>query len=275
MNIKQIIKKTIKYAQIKKVIRANITLLQPNKRLEGKKIIITGGSRGLGFAMAKKFVAEGAEVLITGRDINSLKKAAESIGCKYICYDVTDFANMESFIEEADKCLNGVNVLVNNAGISLHEGTIRNVQFEQFDKQIDINLKGSYFLCQKFLSLYEKNNRKDGSILFLSSERGQHVDDLPYGLIKAAINSLTQGLAKMLIKNNIRINAIAPGITATDMTNVSSNDLYAENYATGRYYLPEEVAEIACFLISDAAYCLSGQIIVCNNGKSLNYKNRN
>ena len=108
--------------------------------------------------------------------------------------------------------------------------------------------------------------------MFLSSERGQHVDDLPYGIIKAAINSLTQGLAKMLINSDIRINAVAPGITATSMTNRTVDDLYEENYSTGRCYLPEEVAEIACFLISDAAGCLSGQILVCNNGKSLNYR---
>ena len=168
--------------------------------------------------------------------------------------------------------LGGVDVLVNNAGISLHEGTIRNVRYEQFDRQIDVNFKGVYFLSQKFLALYEKEQRKGGSILFLSSERGQHVDDLPYGIIKAAINSLTQGLAKMLINSDIRINAVAPGITATSMTNRTVDDLYEENYSTGRCYLPEEVAEIACFLISDAAGCLSGQILVCNNGKSLNYR---
>ena len=98
------------------------------------------------------------------------------------------------------------------------------------------------------------------------------MDDLPYGIIKAAINSLTQGLSKLLIQNNIRINAIAPGITATDMTGRSKDDLFAQHYSTGRYYLPEEVAEIASFLISDAAGCLSGQIIVCNNGKSINYR---
>lgn len=272
MDIKRNIKTILKLLQRKKVIKADIVLLSPNQRLVGKKVIITGGNRGLGFSMAKKFTDEGAEVLITGRDEEKLEKAAKEIGCKYMQYDVTDFTHMDEFIKEADDLLGGANVLVNNAGISLHEGTIMDVHYEQFDKQIETNLKGAYFLSQKFLRMYKKKHRVGGSIIFLSSERGHYVDDLPYGLIKAAINSLTQGLAKMLIQSNIRINAIAPGITTTDMTGITRDDIYSDNYSTGRYYLPEEVAEVACFLVSDASSCLSGQIIICNNGDSINYR---
>lgn len=76
----------------------------------------------------------------------------------------------------------------------------------------------------------------------------------------------------MLIHSNIRINAIAPGITTTDMTGITKDDIYADDYSTSRYYLPEEVAEVACFLVSDASSCLSGQIIICNNGDSINYR---
>ena len=275
MSIKQIIKRGLKYifkGVPNNVIEVKISYLSPDARLADKKIIVTGGSRGLGFAMATRFIKEGAKVLITGRNEETLKEAADQIGCHYLVYDVSDFENMDRFMIEADRLIGGANVLVNNAGISLHEGNIRNVKFDQFDRQIDINLKGAYFLSQKFLALYESKRRKHGSILFLSSERGEHVDDLPYGLIKAAINSLTRGLAKMLIRNDIRINAVAPGITATNMTGRSVDNLYEEGYATGRSYLPEEVAEIACFLISDAAGCLSGQVLVCNNGKSINYR---
>ncbi|MCM1295743.1 MAG: SDR family oxidoreductase [Muribaculaceae bacterium] len=269
MNLTKVIRHVI---NPQKVLTANISCLQPFHRLDGKKIIITGGGRGLGQAMAKKFISEGADVLITGRKEETLKSTALELGCKYIPFDVTDFENMDDFLFKANEMLCGANVLVNNAGISLHEGTIRNVSYEQYDAQFETNLKAVYFLTQKFLKLYEENHRTDGCILFLSSERGQHVDDVPYGLIKASINSLTQGLAKMLIRNNIRINAIAPGITATEMTGRTTDNLYSEKYATGRYYLPEEVAEVACFLISDAASCLSGQILVCNNGKSINYR---
>lgn len=252
------------------IVKANISFLSPNKRLENKKILITGGSRGLGYAMAKKFVSEGAEVLITGRNIERLKQVSEELGCKYILFDSTDFDNIDGFINEAKSLLGQIDVLVNNAGISLHEGNIRNVTKEGYDAQFNTNLKSVYFLSQKFLELYENNHQKNGSILFLSSERGKYVDDIPYGLIKASINSLTQGLSFLLRNSDIRINAAAPGITTTDMTGTTSDNLYSDKYATGRYYLPEEVAEVACFLISDAAKCISGQIIGCDNGYNAN-----
>ena len=270
--IKKKINSFIKYFKPDIKMTADIHLLQPNRRLIGKKIIITGGARGLGYAMAKKFTEEGATVLIAGRNEETLKNASKEIGCKYLVFDVSEFSKTHEFVNSADKTLNGANVLINNAGISLHESSIFEVSEEQYDKQFDTNLKGCYFLSQNFLERYLQENRRDGSILFLSSERGQHVDDVPYGLIKAAINRLHQRLAKMLIRSHMRINVIAPGITATDMTGRSSENLFAERYSTGRYYLPEEVAEVACFLISDAAGCLSGQILVCNNGKSLNYR---
>lgn len=252
------------------VVKADIKYLTPNKRLENKRILITGGSRGLGFAMAKKFVSEGAVVLITGRNIERLKQVSEEIGCKYILFDSTDFDKIDVFFKEATNVLGQIDVLVNNAGISLHEGTIRNVTKESYDAQFNTNLRSVYFLSQKFLEIYENNHQQNGSILFLSSERGEYVDDIPYGLIKASVNSLTKGLSFLLRQSDIRINAVAPGITTTDMTGTTPDNLYSRNYSTGRYYLPGEVAEVACFLISDAAKCISGQIIGCDNGYNAN-----
>ena len=90
-------------------------------------------------------------------------------------------------------------------------------------------------------------------------------------MTKAAINSLTQGLANRVVESGIRVNAIAPGVTVSDMTGFSSDgSLYCDYNITERVYLPEEVAEVACFLLSDASKCLSGQILVCNEGNSIN-----
>ena len=253
-----------------KNITANIMYLQPNGQLSGKKIIITGGGKGLGAAMAEKFVAEGASVLISGRSEKTLKETAERIGCKYLTLDVQDTSVLNKFISEADSILEGADCLVNNAGISLHEPTFFDVTPETFDAQIATNLRGGFFLTQSFTKMLLKEKRK-GNVLFVSSETGETVDIRPYGFTKAAVNSMVQGLASLFVKDGIRVNAVAPGITASDMTGFKADgNLFLARNATERVYLPEEVAETACFLLSDASGCISGQVIVCNNGKTIN-----
>lgn len=253
-----------------KNISAQVSYLQPNQCLAGKKIIITGGGKGLGAAMATKFVSEGASVLISGRNENILKQTADKIGCKYFVHDVQETSTFDKFINEADKILDGANCLVNNAGISLHEPTFFDVTPESFDAQVSINLRGAFFMTQSFTKLLLREKRQ-GNILFISSETGDTADIRPYGFTKAAINSMVQGLASLFIHNNIRVNAVAPGVTASDMTGYKTDgNLYLPYNATERIYLPEEVAETACFLLSDISGCISGQIIVCNNGKTIN-----
>lgn len=274
MNIKSRVKHFISFlihGETKPTI-AKISYLQPNNLLNGKKIIITGGSRGLGFAMAKKFKSEGAEVLITGRDDKCTQKSASEIGCKYLVLDVKDETRFVSFIDEADRLLGGINCLVNNAGISLHERDFLDVKPEQFDNQFDTNLRGAFFLTQCFIDkCQERKTDETKNILFTSSETSITVDERPYGLTKAAMNSLVQGLAYRYVNSGFRINAVAPGVTVSDMVGLKSDDSLTCHYnVTKRYYLPEEVAEVACFLLSDASNCLNGQILVCNEGKTIN-----
>ena len=253
-----------------KNVSASIFYLSPNNRLSGKKILVTGGGRGLGFAMAKKFVAEGASVLIAGRNEETLKKSATEIGCQYLPLDVSNPNTFGSFMEQANQMLGGVNCIVNNAGISLHEKTFFDVTPETFDKQVNTNLKGGFFLTQKFVEILKKEQRK-GTVLFTSSETGDTMDFRPYGFTKAAVNSMVQGLAYLFSKDGIRVNAVAPGVTTSDMTGFKADgNLYEPGSAVERVYLPEEVAETACFLLSDAAGCVSGQIITCNNAKTVN-----
>lgn len=251
-------------------VTANISFSAPNERLRGKKIIITGGGRGLGASMAEKFVSEGAEVLIAGRTEKSVKDTARKLHCKYLTLDVSKPNTFNDFVLNADELLGGANAIVNNAGISLHEPSFFDVTPETFDAQVDTNLKGCFFLTQEFVKLVKSRN-EGGVILFTSSETGDTMDFRPYGFTKAAVNSMVQGLAYLFRKESIRVNAIAPGITASDMTGIKADgDIGSGSYATGRYYLPEEVAETACFLLSDAAGCVSGQIITCNNAQTVN-----
>lgn len=253
-----------------KPLYANISYLSPNATLRGKKVVITGGGRGLGFSMAKKFVAEGAEVMIAGRNVKVLEESAMKLGCKYLTLDVSKPETFADFINKADELLGGVNTIVNNAGISLHEPTFFDVTPETFNAQVDTNLKGPFFLTQSFISHVKKSGQK-ACVLFVSSETGDTMDFRPYGFTKAAINSMVQGLAYLFAKEGIRVNAVAPGVTASDMTGLTTEgDISYGGNISGRVYMPEEVAETASFLISDAAGCISGQIITCNNAKTVN-----
>lgn len=251
---------------------ANISYLGPNERLRGKKIIITGGGRGLGLSMAKRFISEGADVLIAGRNEDTLKNSATELGCKYLQLDVQNIDEFKEFVRHADNILGGVNCLVNNAGISLHENSILEVTKEQFEAQINTNFRGPYFLAKTFMEeCAVKSNDEIKKILFISSETSMTVDERPYGLTKAAINSLVQGLAHKYVNQGYRINALAPGVTLSDMVGKKDDsNLAGGGGITGRYYLPEEVAEIATFMLSDASNCLNGQILVCNEGKTIN-----
>ncbi len=229
---------------------AKITTISAGNVLQGKKIIVTGGGRGLGKAMAQKFISEGAEVLIAGRNEKTLQQTASDIGCKYLVLDVNDLNSFSSFLSKASEMLGGLNCLVNNAGISLHEPTFLDVTSEGWDAQFGTNLKGAFFLAQEFVRQTE--HILDGqmkNVLFTSSETGETADERPYGLTKAAMNSLIQGLAYRYAKKGYRINAIAPGITTSDMTGGKADgDLTLNINMTNRFYLPEEVADIACFL---------------------------
>lgn len=251
-------------------VYAKIVCLDSSKKLEGKKVVVTGGGRGLGASMAEKFVKEGASVLIAGRKESVLKATADKIGCQYLTLDVSDVSSFDSFIEKSEELLGGITSLVNNAGISLHEKTFFDVTPETFDSQINTNMKGSFFLTQKVIRLWKEKNLK-GDVLFISSETGDMMDFRPYGFTKVAVNSMVQGLAYLFAKDQIRINAVAPGVTISDMTGQRiDGNLYHKKNMLGRVYLPDEVAETACFLLSDAAGCISGQIITCNNAKSVN-----
>lgn len=249
---------------------AQIYTLSDNHSLYGFGIIITGGGSGLGLAMAKKFISEGAKVLITGRREDVLVKAASELGCEYAVLDVTKPDTFEQFFVTAKAKLGRIDALVNNAGVSLHEGSFFDVTPEGFDKQIATNFKGAFFMTQAYIRTLV-TDKAQGNVLFISSETGETADCRPYGYTKAAINSMVQGLAYLFKNKGIRINAIAPGITASAMTGVDPHgDISAGTYGQGRFYLPEEVAEVATFILSPASGCISGQIITCNNAQTVN-----
>lgn len=243
-----------------------------NDTLAGKRILITGGSRGIGYYIAKHAIQEGAEVLICARSKENLIKAQRELGnsCKILDFDISDVKNMQSFFKEAFALLSGrIDCLVNNAAISYHEGSFRNVTEQGFDEQFKVNYKGSYFMAKYFIEAVEERKQTTANILFITSERGSFCTEIPYGLSKASIKNLVGSLSRNLYgKKNIRVNALAPGVTASDMTGHSIDGNYADdNSPIGRIFHPSEIASVACFLLSDNSSCISGETLHCDAGR--------
>lgn len=279
MGIKRAVRKIAKFilaAQPESMVTVKISQISYGQILQGKTIVVTGGATGLGFAIAKKCVSEGARVHLIGRDEKKLRNAVAAIGncCTYTVHDVTKVNEAQCLIEICSQQLGGkIDCFVNNAGISLHENIYSNVTVEGFDNQFNTNLRAAFFLAQAFLKFKVAHSDYNGQLLFISSEAGDQCYDIPYGMTKASINTLTRALSRRVYRQGIRVNAIAPGVTATDMTaeyvDISDGNL-SRDCASGRIFLPEEVAEIACFILSDATQCISGEIIHTNGGNHLN-----
>lgn len=257
-------------------ITVDVKETMPNHQLEGKNIIVTGAGSGLGYYIAKRCIAEGAKVLITGRNENKLKKAASELGndCRWKVFDSSDVQGMGEFFKQVEEQFGGekIHALVSNAGISLHEGDFRNVTENGWDSQMDTNLKGNYFIVKHYIEYLEALDNKEGNVVVITSERAFRSDDIPYGLTKAASNSFIKGMASKVIKEGIRINGVAPGVTESGMTGVNRNEnMYAEWQPANRFFIPEEVAEVVSFLVSDVSNCISGEIIACDQGRYISH----
>lgn len=143
---------------------------------------------------------------------------------------------------------------------------------ENWDSQMNINLKGNYFLVKNYVEYLEKLEDKSGNIVVITSERAFRSDDIPYGLTKVASNSFIKCMASKIIKEGIRINGVAPGVTESAMTGVSRKEnMYADWQPANRFFIPEEVAEVVNFLLSDVSNCISGEVIACDQGRYISH----
>ena len=249
-------------------VTPSISFLSDQDKLKDKSVLIIGGTRGVGFEIAKKCQNCGARILIVGRQEEAVKRASEALGdCLSITFDITKIDQIRSFLDQAIDQLNGsIDCLVFNASLYLHEHNITEVTIDGFDRQFTTNVKAPYFLAQCFMEYLVKNNISPANFLIISSEMGLYCNDVPYGLGKASLNSLVAGLSRRYISKGIRINALAPGVLSNEAADVSKEDLYRKYSCGQRFIMPEEVAEVAAFILSDASNCISGAIIPCNQG---------
>jgi NAD(P)-dependent dehydrogenase (short-subunit alcohol dehydrogenase family) len=241
--------------------------------LEGKNAIVTGASRGLGKAMAISLAKAGAnvavtDVLDTSETVKEIKKLhRKSFGLKV---DVCNKSDVESMVKEIQKKFGRIDILVNNAGI-LRTGDAEKLNKEDWDKVIEINLTGQ-FLCAQAVGRHMIEN-KSGKIINISSIAGLsgYASSTPYSASKAGVISLTKTLAAEWGKYNINVNAICPGVFATDMTDDYLKDEQFINMINtkvplARYAQPDELVGTVIYLASKASDYVTGHSVVIDGG---------
>ncbi len=264
--LKRVIYKALKTMQDIHIEVHHATITD-STRFQGRHVLVTGGSKGIGLSIAGKLVAGGATVVITGRNEENLRQAVAKLGKERAAAIAFDAARIDgaTLLQEAESKFGVIDTLVSNAGISLHEPSYFDVTEQTFDQQLAINLKGPYFLCQAFIQYYRSHHLKNGHILLMASETAGQPSYRPYSITKTATVFFMKWLAQNFIAEGIRVNAVAPGVTGTDMTHRNGSGAAVSPGAPGKRILaPEEIGEVCAFLLSDAASSIAGQVIACN-----------
>ena len=239
-----------------------------------KTVIITGASKGIGAATAILFSRKGYNVVLGyNQSLQSVKLLSSSLtGQGYsvlpIKVDVSNKLETEYLISETVNKFGSVDVLINNAGISI-SGAINDLDIHDSDRIFDVNLKGVYNCCKSVADQMVK--QKSGKIINISSMWGQvgASCEVAYSAAKAGVIGLTKALAKELAPSGISVNAIAPGLSDTTMNSnltIEDIDSFVKNVPLGRIGAPDDVAAAALFLASDDADYITGQVLGVNGG---------
>jgi 3-oxoacyl-[acyl-carrier protein] reductase len=266
-------------------------------RLEGKTALITGAARGLGAAIARRFVDEGASVIINDLSLDAARATADRLGGIGLQADVSDPASVQAMFAALRKAAPRLDILVNNAGISGLEGrndadqivaqrlkqaqeiaaggpvkTFIDATTQTTDahwrRMQGVHVDGTFFCCREALKIM--NDQMAGSIINISSVMGTYgkPGSVPYSTAKAAILGLTRSLAHEVAPRNIRVNAIAPGWIDTDMTAPLGNlrAAIAAQTPLRRFGEPDDIAWAAVYLASEEARFMTGQVVSPNGG---------
>lgn len=245
-------------------------------RFEGKIVLVTGSARGIGFAIARSFSREGAQVIILDLDGDSVGNAVDSLTAENLKADgllcnVTDSGNVEKVFQDVFKKYGRIDVLINNAGIT-RDNLIMRMKESDWDAVIDVNLKGTFNCIQKISRIMLK--QKSGVIINISSVIGLigNAGQANYAASKGGVIALTKSTAKEFSSRNIRVNAVAPGFIKTDMTDKLPEEV-VENYLkaipSGKLGSVDDVSNLCLFLASDEASYITGQTISVDGGLTM------
>lgn len=238
--------------------------------LKNKVAVVTGGTRGIGFSIVKTYLDNGAKVVLCGskqetadKAVAELKKINKNYAVEGIAPNLTDAAAVETAIQAVAKKYGKIDILVNNAGVSAMD-SIYNYQPEAFDKVMMLNVNAVFYAIRAVAPIMKAN---DGGVILNTSSMvslyGQPAG-VAYPTSKFAVNGMTKSLARELAADKIRVNAVAPGVTDTDMV-ANLPDAVREGIQKtiplGRIGTPEDVANAFLYLASDAASYVTGEIL--------------
>jgi glucose 1-dehydrogenase len=253
-------------------------------QLENKVAIVTGGARGIGLAIAKRYVAEGAKVVIADVDAAAGEAAASSLDgarCSFVRTDVGDRGDADHVVAEACRLFGGVDILVNNAGM-VHGADFLDLEEADFDRVLRTNLKGAFLVGQaaaRRMVAQVMAGKPPGAIINMSSINAVVAipNQVPYCVSKGGLAQLTKVMALSLAPYGIRANAIGPGSIMTDILKTVATDREAQRKILARTPLgrigdPEEIASIAVFLACRDSSYITGQTVYADGGRlGLNY----
>jgi NAD(P)-dependent dehydrogenase (short-subunit alcohol dehydrogenase family) len=247
--------------------------------LDGKVALVTGGSKGIGRAIALRFAGAGADIALAARGQQELEGTAEEVenlGRRALSVptDVSDLKQVTALVEKTAKDLGTIDILVNNAGAAPFRAPVERIQEEGFEKYFKVSFISAFY-CTKAAAPILLNGG-DGSVINIASVAGFTASPglAYYASAKAALISFTRTVAHEWAQLGVRVNAVAPGWIETDMNEALREDQgwyegVRQTIPMGRWGRAEEVAEVALFLASDAASYITGSVIVVDGGQTI------
>ncbi len=235
----------------------------------GKRVIVTGGSRGIGAEIVRSFAREGAKVaFLYHNSVEAAQNVAKETGATPIRCDLADPYDAERAIQEAETALSGVDILVNNAGIAA-SGLLQDLSQKEWDRLVAVDLTSVYVCCR--LLIPEMVRQGYGRIVNISSIWGMvgASCEVAYSAVKAGVIGFSKALAKELGPSGITVNCVAPGVIDTDMMNGYDEETkrtLAEDTPLGRLGTPRDIAAAVLFLSGDGGSFITGQVLSPNGG---------
>lgn len=244
--------------------------------LKGNKAIVTGASRGIGFAIANELAKNGCSVVITGRNIETLKQVAAKMDGNVVpmVWDASQIELADSKINKAAELMGGLDIVVNNAGIfaqrnEWNKNTLLETSVNEWESVMKTNTSSIFFTMQSAVKYMLENNIK-GNILNITSVAGNEPVYGAYGASKTAATELTRGWGKMFASDGITINGIAPGPVATEMNNWHEGDPMEHNRIPfGRFATIKEIANLAMYLLSKEAEMVCGETVILDGAYAI------